>query len=228
MGSAILLHLGPAGPRGPPAGRNLLSLGCQPQDQTASLSPGAPQGRHPGGARIRPSGERSPTQKPHGGSLPHEIFSVCFAGWSSGLAGGELPGETFPKNLAGGALPSEMFPDGLGGEISPSERYAKNLVGGASPARFFRRDSNKVRGLALPSPHPACPERALAQRRGPDRLYRGRGSAQSSRPCSPSLAVKYRRLPASVSWSGFEGAGPGRMSWTRVVPAAVPSLCQSS
>ena len=227
MGSAILLHLGPAGPRGPPAGRNLLSLGCQPQDQTASLSPGAPQGRHPGGARIRPSGERSPTQKSHGGSLPHEISPfVSLDGAPVSL--GRAPRRDLPKTSRGGALPSEMFPDGLGGEISPSERYAKNLVGGASPARFFRRDSNKVRGLALPSPHPACPERALAQRRGPDRLYRGRGSAQSSRPCSPSFAVKYRRLPASVSWSGFEGAGPGRMSWTRVVPAAVPSLCQSS
>src|SRR3954465_746723 len=45
----------------PPAGRNLPSLGCQPQDPCRLLSPGAPEGRHtaaefPCGKICRPCG----------------------------------------------------------------------------------------------------------------------------------------------------------------------------
>src|SRR5206468_1456025 len=49
-----------------------------------------------------------------------------------------------------------------------------------------------------------------------------------SAPCTPSFAVKTRRLPIGVSWEGEEVSGPGRMSLTRRVPAAVPSVTQSS
>ena len=43
-----------------------------------------------------------------------------------------------------------------------------------------------------------------------------------------SEAVKYRVLPTAVSSEGLESPGPGLMSLTRTVPAAVPSVPHSS
>src|SRR5262249_13232037 len=55
----------------------------------------------------------------------------------------------------------------------------------------------------------------------------------SSLPVTPSLAAKYRRLPDTTRPNepllpGWEPSGPGRMSLTTKVPAAVPSLRHSS
>src|SRR5262245_24181779 len=54
------------------------------------------------------------------------------------------------------------------------------------------------------------------------------GGSHSSRPCTPSSAVKKRWPPETVSDAGFEWVLPGLMSLTRTVPAAVPSLFHSS
>ncbi len=58
---------------------------------------------------------------------------------------------------------------------------------------------------------------------------------QTSTPCSPSLAVKYTRLPRRSNPVGNELSGPGNPSsspgWrsaTNLVPALVPSVFQTS
>src|SRR6266702_4063851 len=47
--------------------------------------------------------------------------------------------------------------------------------------------------------------------------------AQSSEPCTPSSAENSSVVPTTVSDAGEELAGPGLMSSTSIVPAAVPS-----
>jgi hypothetical protein len=50
----------------------------------------------------------------------------------------------------------------------------------------------------------------------------------SSRPWTPSSALKKTRLPTRVSSNGSDPRAPGAMSSIRTVPAAVPSLFHSS
>src|SRR6266571_2584751 len=52
--------------------------------------------------------------------------------------------------------------------------------------------------------------------------------AQSSEPCTPSSAENSSVVPTTVSDAGEELAGPGLMSSTSIVPAAVPSDVHSS
>jgi len=51
---------------------------------------------------------------------------------------------------------------------------------------------------------------------------------QSSKFVTPLSAVKYSVLPAAVRYEGLLLPLPGLMSFTGTVPAAVPSLFQSS
>ncbi|HEU5099346.1 MAG TPA: hypothetical protein VFU22_10020, partial [Roseiflexaceae bacterium] len=50
-------------------------------------------------------------------------------------------------------------------------------------------------------------------------------TAQTSRPCVPSSAVKNSASPRTASAAGLPFAVPGAMSCSRTVPARVPSLC---
>ena len=53
-------------------------------------------------------------------------------------------------------------------------------------------------------------------------------NTHSSRPCVPSSAVKNVLVPSVTKFAGLLLPGPGLMSATRPVPAAVPSVEYSS
>src|SRR5215468_9286871 len=79
---------------------------------------------------------------------------------------------------------------------------------------------------ASPSPHSASVVQLASSVEA--QVPGERSSAHSSRPVAGVVAVKYRCAHAATRSLGADPSGPATRSATRVVPLAVPSLCQSS
>src|SRR5947208_13799860 len=99
----------------------------------------------------------------------------------------------------------------VGRQVSPAARSVQSLPQHDSGVRAAAPASHPSPGSSTPFTRPAeLP------------------SAQRSVPVFGSVAAKKSLPPTAVSSCGFELSGPGLMSPTSTVPAAVPLLFQSS